>query len=176
MKKFFAAALICCIVLTAASCAKKDDFRSVSWGTTKNAVISAEGKDPTWDDENYLLFLTDMNGSATELHYVFEGDKLVSGECKFIIGDKILSEFMEEFLTLRASLTELYGEPLSDDYRDWLIENPGDYANDKDQISIFYKRLQYFAEWNTNDTRATLTLNFNNEQVNYVYFAEAIGK
>ncbi len=176
IKRLTAALLILCLSFTLASCGSKKphDFRDVDFGMSISQVSNKESADFVYADDDFIFYTTSMNGEDAEIYYYFKDNALVSAECKFLINETTIGSNMERFAAMSSYITSIYGAPLNDDYRVFLKNDLEDHEGDGDHLLIYHKYLQYFQEWQTETARITLLLNYKDEQINYLYSAEAI--
>ena len=174
MKRFLTLfmALIC--VLAMSSCknkSKPNDFLESSWGDSKKKIDNAENTEAVYATDDLLLYVDTINDMESEIYYEFFEDKLIKGEIVFIIKEQILADIIKDYISFRSSLIETYGEPLDNNYRIYIDNNP-EYLKDSDHISIYYKRLVYITEWQTESVKMSLTLNYENDKINYILSSE----
>ena len=171
-KKVIAAIALCAVTLT--SCGKKtNDFRGVNWDASQKAVERSEDKAYTFATSELMIFDGEINGEPIETYYLFVDNKLSEGQCKFVIGDRTLDELIVSYQSLSAQLIEKYGQPKNPDYRVWTNYDEK-YVADKDNVNIYNHRLEYKLEWETKTSNISLSLNYKDEQVNYVYYASRL--
>ena len=181
MKKIVAILLTFVICFSLASCGEEEvvkphDFRNVDWGMSQKKVLDAEGTDYLYADESLMYFSGEMLGQPVEIYYEFDDDKVFSAECKYVIQDgMILSDCMENYLSLREQLVELYGEPKEEDYHVWKSEEDKQtYGQDKEQIPIYYQVVSYYNSWETETCFMELSLDYTDLQIRLVLRASQI--
>ena len=181
MRKIVSLILFAVICVSLVSCGepevvKPHDFRNVDWGMSQKKVMDAEGTEYLYADESLMYFSGEMLGQPVELYYEFEDDKVFSAECKYVIQEgMILSDCMENYLSLRDQLIELYGEPNEDDYHVWKSEDDKEtYGQDKEQIPIYYQVLTYYNSWQTDTCFMELSLDYTNLQIGLILRATEI--
>ncbi|MDO5137076.1 MAG: hypothetical protein Q4D71_01340 [Oscillospiraceae bacterium] len=177
MRKIISLILFAVICLSLVSCGepevvKPHDFRNVDWGMSQKKVMDAEGTEYLYADESLMYFSGEMLGQPVELYY----DKVFSAECKYVIQEgMILSDCMENYLSLRDQLIELYGEPNEEDYHVWKSEEDKEtYGQDKEQIPIYYQVLTYYNSWQTDTCFMELSLDYTNLQIGLILRATEI--
>lgn len=175
IKKILACVLCAAlIVVMLAGCSSKNgNFRCGNWGDSPKKVSRAEDTEYVYAADDLLEFLDTAYDKDAEIIYVFEDGKLSEGQIKFYVSDWILDDVMPDFETTAAAITKQYGEPLNSDYRVWDTEheNYEEHKNDGDKYGIYYHILEYYLEWNDGTTVCTLTLNYKDEQINYLFNA-----
>lgn len=176
LKQITASLLILLFAFSLTSCngGKPHDFREVDFGMSIAEVSKKESAEYVYAADDFLFYNASMNGENAEVYYYFVDDKLVEAECKFIIGETTLSMNIERFKVFSNYITSLYGEPLNADYRKMLVDDLGESTGDGDHLLIYHHLIEYFQEWQTETAHITLLLNFKDEQVNYLYSAEAL--
>lgn len=171
MKKAVAS-LLCALTLCACGGQKTHAFRSADFGMNKTQVTKTEQTDYVFASDDLLLYNGTMNGYDAEIYYYFTGDALTKGECRFPIGTGTINDDMERFTALAASLTQLYGDPVSSDYRRFLTDDESQKA-DADNLLIYRNVLEYYLEWDCDGFTASLLLNYKDAQVTLLYTAAA---
>ena len=180
MKRITAILLTVILCFSLVSCGqqaeKPHDFRNVDWGMSQKKVADAEGTDYLYADESLMYFAGEMLGQPVEIYYEFEDDKVFSAECKYVIQDgMILSDCIDNYVSLREQLIELYGEPNEEDYHVWKSEEDREtYGQDKEQLPIHYQVLTYYNSWNTDTCFMELSLDYNNLQIGLILRASQI--
>jgi len=154
---------------------KIPDFRASDWGDSKAQVQKAQLPDEElYADEWSMIYEIDENGEVLLIGYFFEDDKLVSGECRIEMGDALWSqrvpEMIESYKDFRDSLITVYGAPLEDDFRLWIDKDP-DYVNDPDMHNLYYNRLMYLTEWETESSSVSLRLYYKDRDFKFVFEA-----
>jgi len=87
----------------------------------------------------------------------------------------ILSDCIDNYVSLREQLIELYGEPNEEDYHVWKSEEDREtYGQDKEQLPIYYQVLTYYNSWNTDTCFMELSLDYNNLQIGLILRASQI--
>ena len=154
---------------------KTPDFRAADWGYSKAEVQKSQlPNEELYADEWTMLYEVAEGGDMLLVYYFFEEDKLVSGECRIEMGDaewsRRVPEMIESYAVFRNNAIMLYGEPLEDDYRVWLDKDP-DYVNDPDMHNLYYKRLEYLTEWQTERSLMSLRLFYKDRDFKFVFEA-----
>lgn len=174
------AACVLCIALCCSmfgGCSQKSyDFRCGSWGDSPKEVSKAEDTEYVYASDDLVEFLDTAYDKDAEIIYVFENGGLSEGQIKFYVSDWILEDVMADFETTAAEMTEEFGEPVNSDYRIWDTEheNYAEHKDDGDKYGIYYHILEYKLEWNDGTTLRTLTLNYKDEQINYLFNASPV--
>ncbi len=176
IKRLIASFLILITAFSLISCGSKKphDFRDADFGMSISEVSKKESTDYVYADDDFIFYDASMNGEDAEIYYYFKDGALVSAECKFLINETTIGSNMERFVAMANYITSVYGQPLSDDYRVFLKDDLEDHEGDGDHLLIYHKYLQYFQEWQTETAHISLLLNYKDEQINYIYSAEAI--
>ena len=172
--KKFAAAALC--VLCLSGCYGAGDFRYGRWGDSPERVSRAEKTDYVYAADDLVEFLDEAYGKDSEILYVFDEDGLSEGQVKFLVGDWVLKDIIADYEATAAEMTAEFGKPVSEDYRVWNTQSPGyeEHKDDGDIYALYYKALEYRLEWNDGRTQRSLTLNYKDEQINYLYNASRV--
>lgn len=142
-------------------------FRGVKWGMSEAQVQRAERPDePTYFDEELMIFSNEVNGQPVEIYYTFTEGRLSQAEYRFDWREVILEDQVASYVAYREQLIAEYGQPLDADYRVWTAYDE-EFAADSDANQIYYHRMKYLTEWQTKESRITLLLDYSNERVNY---------
>ncbi|MCL1830361.1 MAG: hypothetical protein FWG21_02920, partial [Oscillospiraceae bacterium] len=111
-----------------------------------------------------------------QVFYYFEDDCLVRGECRIEMGSELWSvrvpQMIESYSSFRNELISLYGDPKDTDYMVWLDPDP-EYINDDDMHNLYYQRLEYLSEWDTETTVMSLRLYYKDRDFKFHYEAFA---
>ena len=152
----------------------KNDFRSANWGMSRAKVAKTESVEYTYASDEILLFEIEEYDDKMQVFYYFSEDKLISGECRVLMGDHLsnalANDMIESYSRFRDRIIELYGVPLDDDYKVWL-DDKGDPA-DRDAYNIYFGHLAYLTEWDAERTEMSLVFNYDNELINYIFTAK----
>ena len=175
--------VISVMVLTLISCKPeyegeaKNDFRGVNWGMSRAKVDKTEDVEATYASEEVLLYRLNEYDDEIQVFYQFIDDKLVSGEIRVQMKDQItnslVNDMIESYIRYRDRMIELYGLPVNDDFRIW-YDDEGDKA-DRDAYNIYFKHMGYLTEWDSESTYMKLIFNFENDVINYIFYAEQKG-
>ncbi len=172
VKAVLVGCLVCILLVT--GCASKNkpfDFRGVYWGNNQKTVEKSEETEYVFASEELMMFSADVDGKPAEIYYSFQNNELVEGEVKFVIGDRILREIVEDYALVADRLKEFYGEPVNSDALVWLDDDEA-YKPDPEWVSILNHRLMYRLAWETETTYVVFELECADEtHINYFYHA-----
>lgn len=174
MKNIKLAAVAALCVLCLSGCSGTGDFRYGKWGQSPKKIARAEPTEYVYAAADLVEFIDDAYGKESEILYVFDENGLYEGQIKFLVGDWILEDIIADYKETAQTMIEEFGEPVEADYRVWLTDKPEyeEHKNDTEVYAMFYKILEYKLEWNDGATLRALTLNYKDEQINYLYCAQ----
>lgn len=175
MKKVWAVLAICAVLLSGCS-GKQRDFRNARWGDSPSKVAKSEDIKPTFTTDDLIMYETVIDDIDAEIYYQFDDNKLIEAQIQFRITgtqEHVLMDFVDHYLIFKDALIALYGQPVQDDYRVWLLSEHEIPLYEQDPINqlMYYQRMEFKLEWITKDTYASLTLNYRDLQENYIYYA-----
>lgn len=158
---------------------KPKDFMQADWGMDRAGIQKAMlPNKEIYADESYMLYEVDKEYDIFQVLYYFIDDHLVEGECRIEMGTEVWSkrvpEMIESYVTFRSELIELYGNPLEEDYRIWIDKIP-EYENDDDMHNLYYNRIEYLSEWETEYSIMTLRLFYKDRDFRFLYEASSKG-
>ena len=170
-----AVAIVLCAVLAASlltSCGKKATFRDASWGDNQNAVTKSESTEYVFAGDDILYFNDEMYGVNTEILYSFTDNALSEAQAKFLVMDWILEDIIAHYKQTAEQLTAAYGAPLDEDYHVWKNDHElyEEYKDDTEFNAMYWKILEFKYEWKTETSYYSLSLNYKDEQINYVLY------
>jgi hypothetical protein len=174
MKKFFLTFfLLTFAVYIAASVGQtpNTNFRQASWGMSMGQIIKAEGKQPVDKQKSNSsgLDIISYKGQAGNLEclyaYYFAEDKLVQGRYIFITDHSNNNLYIEDFNTVKNSLTEKYGKPSADQ----TIWNNDLYKSDRGEwgMAVSIGHLIFQTKWTLDDTEIILQLRGDNYHITH---------
>lgn len=154
----------------------KFDFRNANWGMSKSKVSKSEETEYVFGSDQILLYQVVEDGDIKDIYYYFEDDKLVAVDVIYKMSDKttakLVNDMIDSYIKTRERFIELYGPPVNEDYRLWLDPDP-DFINDADILNLYYGRLMYKQEWDTERTYISLTFSYKNTLVEYTCSAKS---
>ena len=147
------------------------NFRLATWGISQEAVTKLEGKGPDRKEKNNVgLDILAFKGTAGGLDcyyaYFFAEDKLVEGRYAFVETHTNKNSYIDDFKSVKASLTEKYGKPTEDDtiWRNNLYkDDPSEWG-----MAVSVGHLIYQAKWTAIDTKIFLQLKGDNYKFTHV--------
>jgi len=137
------------------------DFRNITWGMSRNEVITSEGKEPSrvGSDGDYYDGLEIM-GFPVTLGYTYNGDKVSSGVYFFDQQHTNKTDYVDDYKNIKEALVSKYGQPAEDNeiWKDDLYkDSPGDYG-----MAVSAGHLAYYTKWNTATTEIIALLSGDN--------------
>jgi len=165
MKKRLTVILIIVVVLSFSSVLFAEDFRNVNWGMTREEVKNREVGQLIKEDNNFVLYMLELNGYDFALIYIFYDNKLITaryGLMETFINNQKHIRVKDDFLEL---LKDKYGEIANPSItmlwsNDAYKGKPSKYGT---AVSLGY--LTYIYRWETDDMKIYLSL-YNGEYGN----------
>jgi hypothetical protein len=149
----------------------KKNFRDASWGMTMESVLQLESKQPDSKGKNRIgMDLIAYAGQAGNLDclyvYFFAENKLVQGRYMFTGEHVNENAYIEDFNTVKKSLTDKYGKPKEDR----MVWRNNLYKDDPDHwgMAVSAGHLIYEANWVTEDTDILLHLTGDNFKITHL--------
>ncbi|MEG0751301.1 MAG: hypothetical protein RR998_01605 [Oscillospiraceae bacterium] len=178
LKKLVACVLCMFCVICLAGCFGKGDFRAAKWGASPKAVTRSENTDYAYAADDIATFYDKEYDKDAEIIYIFDEDGLEEAQAKFLVGDWILEDIIADYKKTAQEMTAEFGAPLNADYNVWKTGTPEyeEHKNDGEVYSMYYKVLEFKLEWEDERTYRSLSLNYKDEQINYVYYACPVSK
>lgn len=175
MKKRKMAALLLClifVVTSLAACGAKS-FRNTNWGDSLSQVSNSEDVEYFFASDEVIAFNSKMFDVDSEILYSFVDGKLTEAQNKFLVETWILADIIPHYKQMVAKLTEEYGAPLNADFNILHTDSPDyeEHKNDTEIYQVYYKILEFKSEWKTQSTYYSLSLNYKDEQINYILYA-----
>ncbi|MDO4566585.1 MAG: hypothetical protein Q4B42_04570 [Oscillospiraceae bacterium] len=173
MKIKKAAAVLMLAALCLTGCSGSHDFRSGNWGDDPAAVDRREELEYLYASDELVMYSGEAYGKNAEIYYVFDESGLCEGQVKFLVGDWILEDIIADYKETAAEMADEFGAPLNEDYRVWDTQSAEyeEHKGDTDIYAMYYKILEYRLEWDDGETLRSLTLNYRDEQINYLFDA-----
>lgn len=171
------ALMLCvCVLCSCGAPAVQKDFRDVNWGDKQAAVEKAEPTECVFADDEIMEFIDKTYDIDSEIIYLFDENGLHEAQNKFLVNAWILEDTINSYHDVAKKLTERYGEPVSGDYHIWHTDSElyEEHKGDTEIYAVYYKILEFKYEWQTERENVTLTLNYKDEQINYVLNATAV--
>ncbi|MCX6143155.1 MAG: hypothetical protein NTZ35_08040 [Ignavibacteriales bacterium] len=139
------------------------DFRKSNWGMSKKQVKATESGKIVRDDETALVYSGEVSGLDALIGYIFVDSKLVRTKYIFLPKHTNQNDFIQDYGTVKAALTEKYGTPKSDNtyWRNELYKS--DYSEWGFAVSLGH--LVYTAEWETESSKINIILSGENYKV-----------
>lgn len=139
------------------------DFRNTRWGMTHAEVLRTETARPAQDTPELLIYPDQVVGLKMYVAYVFVDDKLVTGKYRVDETHTNKNDFMDDFVTLKAALTEKYGSP-TEDKVDWKNDL---YKGDEQHFgkAIGSGHLVMYSKWETDRTSVAILISGENYSI-----------
>lgn len=139
---------------------KPGDFRSASWGLSKEQVKKTETAHLVDASDDILLYRGEIANLKSQIAYKFVDDTLYYGI--YLISEKYSNpnNYITSFNKLKGLLSEKYGEPK----RDKKVWKGSLYKGDVENygIAVTSGELVYAANWETESTDICIMLSGNN--------------
>lgn len=147
------------------------DFRKATWGMSQQAVIELEGKDISTknksdDGLDMIVYVRKQGGLDCIAIYYFAEDRLVEGRYIFTAKHTNKNLYIDDYLSVKASLAKKYGTPKVDDIQ-W---NNDLYKDDKSQwgFAVSLGHLVYSSGWDTGRSLIVNILEGDNYKINHI--------
>ncbi|MBB2922723.1 cold shock domain-containing protein [Cellulomonas cellasea] len=129
-----------------------DGFRGCAWRSSQRDVRAAEGAAPSSDGPDLMVFDGAVATIPCRIVYIFVEGELSRG--KYMVTRYSDEQYLDDFFTLSALLTEKYGEPheINDIWRD------STYRSDSSMYAraISYGHLSLYRTWSLPHTDVDL--------------------
>lgn len=140
-------------------------FRNAIWGDDMETVKKYETEIALEEGENSLIGQTTIVGLESDIVYYFDSQgKLYQGiygiKTKEGVGEGV---YISDYNNLKNKLTELYGEPVSDEIIPLTDQSQIDYTGEENSLKFGY--TAYKTIWNTETTEILLGMQSQNYQV-----------
>ena len=76
-------------------------FRKVAWGSSKDIAKASEGKNPDYEESNYLVFKTTISGLESTAIYFYADDKLFKARYFFSESHTNKNDYIDDFNTIK---------------------------------------------------------------------------
>lgn len=139
----------------------------VAFGMSRAEVVAAEGKAPGYEQDGSLYYLNEtILGVDTALNYDFTAGGMSSINYLFLTEHVAENQYIADFESVRASLTEKYGTPKMVQQK-WINERYKD--NEADWgYAISTGDLQYAAGWDLADVSIVLVMYGSDGDINII--------
>jgi hypothetical protein len=165
---------ICCatLILTLSTDILADGFRGVEWGSSTSQALESEGKAPSSESDEQLVFEDSIDTLDCLAIYTFVEDQLVRGTYAVIEEHANKNDHIADYNKLKRLLGEKYGDPINDRtiWKDDL------YKDDPDNwgMAIATSRLVYNCNWVSGDSEILLALYGDNYKINITLWYTSI--
>jgi len=132
------------------SFADEYNFRKTKWGISIAQVKSSEPLDVVKEDENLLVYKTNVIGKDVFVAYFFIDSQLVRARYVLAESHTNKNDFITDYNDFKEILTKKYGKPKQDEtfWKNDLYKD--DYSDWGTAISVGH--LVYLSSWETQDT------------------------
>lgn len=143
------------------------DFRSTTWGMSKDDVINAEGVQPDASNDSSLVYLNEnICGLDTTVYYSFNNNELIGG--MYLIQESHTNEnaYIDDYNNLKKALILKYGEPDADNINwkdDLWKDDPQDYG-----LAVSLGDLTYVSTWDLPNNLIGLILSGDNYEISLI--------
>jgi len=154
---------------------KPNDFMVADWGMSQAKVQKAQlPQKEMYADDTIMLYEINKEYDLFIVSYFFEDDALVKGECRVEMGTEVWSKrvplMIDSYTQFRQEIIDIYGDPKDIDYRIWIDKDP-EYEEDDDMHNLYYQRLEYLTEWETETSYMSLRLLYIDRNFKFLYEA-----
>ena len=144
-------------------------YRPVTdWGTTKDAIVRAEGKPHGIEAEQgaeILGYRRNVAGKKCQLEYVFDESGLVATRIRLLENYADKNNYIRDYNKIREFLTAAAGSPRAD--RAIWQDHSYEHMNDCWGIALSQGHVEFSSEWVLRDTEVRLTLVGANNHVDF---------
>jgi hypothetical protein len=164
-KKLLLISILIFISINLSFSQRKNDFRTIDWGMTRDQIKSTETIQPDFENDKILAYKVKIAGFSAILVFNFISDKCING--RYLIQEKHSNNnlYIEDYNKLKVLLNKIYGEPQNDEviWKDDLYKDkPDDYG-----MAICAGQLIYYSIWENEETEITMELSGDNYEVNH---------
>ncbi|MEN6310040.1 MAG: hypothetical protein ABFD80_00720 [Acidobacteriota bacterium] len=131
----------------------------MDWGTTKDAIVRAEGKPHTNEaeqDAEIFGYRRDVAGKKCQLEYVFDENGLVAIRIRLLENYADKNNYIRDYDKIRGFLKAAAGSPRAD--RAIWQDHSYEHLNDCWGIALSQGHVEFSSEWVLRDTEVRLTL------------------
>ena len=137
-----------------------EDFGRARWGMNWEQVISAQGSDPIYEQDDILKFNGIYLGMSAQVIYIFSKDRLVKGTYNLYGNKTDESYYFRNYLRIKELLSIKYGPPIADD-QIWINSLYKD-SPDQHGFALQIGHLIYKTRWSVKRTNVLLELKSGN--------------
>ena len=141
------------------------DFRHTKWGMSKKEVKKSEKTSPEYDSDEALGFTETISGLSCRLIYLFVEDKLVKTRYHFTNTHTNMSDFFDDFSSIKDTLVKKYGSPSKDRTlwkNDTFEKNKNNWG-----MALGMGHVSMFSKWEMPSTVITLHLSGENMETTF---------
>ncbi|MCP5048343.1 MAG: hypothetical protein GY940_14330 [bacterium] len=140
------------------------NFRKAKWGMSMAQVKKVETQKLKQQSGTVLMYTDTLLDLPVSCLYQFSGEKLTVGAYVFSQKHTNKNDFISDFQRVKKALTKKYGPPMSNNDRLWKNDL---YKDDRQQwgFAVSLGHLQFFAFWQTPETRIVLELSGDNYKI-----------
>lgn len=140
-------------------------FAGVPWGSSRDQVIAAMGRQPRNSDDRTLVFDDPIAGMPARSTFLFSNNQLTRGSYFFTAKHAYENKHLEEFNAIDEILKRKYGEPAASDTT-W-HNNMFKYVYKDYGLAVSLGQMSMLAGWKIGCVKLTHTLSGGNGQINH---------
>jgi hypothetical protein len=140
-------------------------FGGVPWGASRDQVIAAMGKQPTYADNNTVIFDDHISGMPVHAVFFLADDQLTRGKYIFTTRHPMENTYLEKFGDIEKILAKKYGEPAVSDTT-W-NNNMFKYVYKDYGLAVSLGHMSMLAGWKIGCVKLSHTLSGGNGQIQH---------
>lgn len=140
-------------------------FAGVPWGSSRDQVIAAMGRQPRNSDDRSLVFDDQIAGMPANSTFLFSNNQLTRGRYFFTAKHTYENKHIEEFNDIEEILKRKYGEPSTSDTT-W-HNNMFKYVYKDYGLAVSLGQMSMLAGWKIGCVKFTHTLSGGNGQIHH---------
>jgi hypothetical protein len=144
---------------------EKFNFRESIWGMSLENVKETEFGNQKYDKDGLLVYSDIISGFTSDVVYIFIKNQLVRSKYVFKNEHSNKTDFIEDYNKIKKNLEKKYGISIYDKpiwKNDLYKSDPNEWG-----MAIAVGHLQYFSQWETEDTDVLLYLVGENYKMNF---------
>jgi len=140
-------------------------FGGVPWGSSRDQVIAAMGKQPTFTDNHTVVFDDHISEMPVHAIFLFADNQLTRGKYIFTTRHPAENTYLEEFGDIEKILARKYGEPAVSDTT-W-NNNMFKYVYKDYGLAVSLGHMSMLAGWKIGCVKLSHTLSGGNGQIQH---------
>lgn len=140
-------------------------FAGVPWGSSRERVIAAMGKQPRYSDDRGVVFDDHIAGMPVRATFLFSNNQLTRGTYLFTAKHDYENRYLEAFNDIEEILKRKYGEPAISDTT-W-HNNMFKYVYKDYGLAISLGQMSMLAGWKIGCVKFTHTISGGNGQIRH---------